>query len=118
MLEKLNVEEIQPSTRKYPGIIFTPDREPGNMVLEVKGLSHSMEGRVLFKDVNFNVEKGDKIVFLSKDPRAMTAFFEIINGNIKPDSGTFNWGVTITSAYLPLNNVDFFNTDLNLVDWL
>lgn len=118
MLEKLNVEEIQPSTRKYPGIIFTPDREPGNMVLEVKGLSHSMEGQVLFRDVNFNVEKGDKIVFLSKDPRAMTAFFEIINGNIKPDSGTFNWGVTITSAYLPLNNVDFFNTDLNLVDWL
>ena len=119
MLEKLNVEEIKPSSRKYPGIIFTPEREPGNQILEVAGLSKKTEeGVVLFNDVNFNVEKGDKIVFLSRNPRAMTALFEIINGNIKPDSGTFNCGVTITTAYLPLDNTDFFNTDLNLVDWL
>ena len=119
MLEKLNVEEIKPSSRKYPGIIFTPERETGNQILEVDGLSKKTEeGVVLFNDVNFNVEKGDKIVFLSRNPRAMTALFEIINGNIKPDSGTFNWGVTITTAYLPLDNTDFFNTDLNLVDWL
>ena len=119
MLEKLNVEEIKPSSRKYPGIIFTPEREPGNQILEVSGLSKKTEeGVVLFNDVNFNVEKGDKIVFISRNPRAMTAFFEIINGNMKPDAGHFNWGVTITTAYLPLDNTDFFNTDLNLVDWL
>ena len=119
MLEKLNVEEIKPSSRKYPGIIFTPEREPGNQILEVSGLSKKTEeGVVLFNDVNFNVEKGDKVVFLSRNPRAMTAFFEIINGNMKPDTGTFNWGVTITTAYLPVDNTDFFNTDLNLVDWL
>ena len=119
MLEKLNVEEIKPSSRKYPGIIFTPEREPGNQILEVAGLSKKTEeGVVLFSDVNFNIEKGDKVVFLSRNPRAMTAFFEIINGNMKPDAGQFNWGVTITTAYLPLDNTDFFNTDLNLVDWL
>mgnify|MGYP001752861663 FL=1 len=119
MLEKLNVEEIKPSSRKYPGIIFTPEREPGNQILEVSGLSKKTEeGVVLFNDVNFNVEKGDKVVFLSRNPRARTAFFEIINGNMKPDAGTFNWGVTITTAYLPLDNTDFFNSDLNLVDWL
>ena len=119
MLEKLNVEEIKPSSRKYPGIIFTPEREPGNQILEVSGLSKKTEeGVVLFNDVNFNVEKGDKVVFLSRNPRAMTAFFEIINGNMKPDAGTFNWGVTITTAYLPLDTTDFFNSDLNLVDWL
>ena len=119
MLEKLNIEEIKPSSREYPGIIFTPEREPGNQILEVSGLSKKTEeGVVLFNDVNFNVEKGDKVVFLSRNPRAMTAFFEIINGNMKPDAGTFSWGVTITTAYLPLDNTDFFNTDLNLVDWL
>ena len=119
MLEKLNVEEIKPSSRKYPGIIFTPEREPGNQILEVSGLSKKTEeGVVLFNDVNFNVEKGDKVVFLSRNPRAMTAFFEIINGNMKPDAGTFNWGVTITTAYLPLDNTDFCNTDLNLGDGL
>ncbi len=119
MLEKLNVDEIQPSTRKYPGIIFTPEREPGNMVLEIAGLGKTLEdGTVLFKDVNFNVEKNDKIVFLSRDPRAMTAFFEIINGHDKNHEGTYNWGITITHAYLPLDNSEFFNTDLNLVDWL
>lgn len=119
MLEKLNVDEIQPSTRKYPGIIFTPERDPGNMVLEVKGLGKTADdGTVLFKDVNFNVEKDDKIVFVSKDPRAMTAFFEIINDHDKKHDGSFNWGITITHAYLPLDNSEFFNTDLNLVDWL
>ena len=119
MLEKLNVEEIKPSSRKYPGIIFTPEREPGNQILEVSGLSKKTEeGVVLFSDVNFNIEKGDKVVFLSRNPRAMTAFFEILNGNMKQDAGPFNWGVTITTAYLPLDNTDFFNTDLNLVDWL
>ena len=119
MLEKLNVDEIKPSSRKYPGIIFTPEREPGNQILEVSGLTKTLEdGTVLFRDVNFNVEKGDKVVFLSHDPRAMTALFEIINGNMKPDAGHFNWGVTITTAYLPLDNTEFFNTDLNLVDWL
>jgi len=119
MLEKLNIDEIQPSTRKYPGIIFTPEREPGNMVLEIGGLGKTLEdGTVLFKDVNFNVEKNDKIVFLARDPRAMTAFFEIINDHDKAHDGTFNWGITITHAYLPLDNSEFFNTDLNLVDWL
>jgi ATPase subunit of ABC transporter with duplicated ATPase domains len=119
MLEKLNVEEIRPSSRKYPGIIFTPEREPGNHILEVSGLTKTTEdGVVLFNDVNFNVEKNDKIVFLSRNPRAMTALFEIVNGIMKPDSGTFNWGVTITTAYLPLDNTAFFNTNLNLVDWL
>lgn len=119
MLEKLNVDEIQPSTRKYPGIIFTPDRDPGNMVLEIAGLGKTIEdGTVLFKDVNFNVEKNDKIIFLSRDPRAMTAFFEIINGHDKAHEGTYTWGITITHAYLPLDNSEFFNTDLKLVDWL
>lgn len=119
MLDKLNVEEIQPSTRKYPGIIFSPDREPGNMVLEIAGLGKTLEdGTVLFKDVNFNVEKNDKIVFISRDPRAMTAFFEIINGLDTQHEGKYNWGITITHAYLPLDNTEFFNTDLNLVDWL
>ena len=119
MLEKLTVDEIKPSSRRYPGIIFTPEREPGNQILEVSGLTKTLEdGTVLFRDVNFNVEKGDKIVFLSHDPRAMTALFEIINGNMKPDAGHYNWGVTITTAYLPLDNTAFFNTDLNLVEWL
>ena len=119
MLEKLNVEEIRPTTRKYPGIIFQMDREPGNQILEVKGLRATTDdGTVLFNDVNFTVEKGDKIVFLSRDPRAMTAFFEIINGNRKAQGGDYKWGVTITTAYLPLDNTRFFESDLNLVDWL
>ncbi len=119
MLEKLNVEEIKPSTRKYPGIIFQMDREPGNQILEVKGLKAvADDGTVLFNDVNFTVEKEEKVVFLSHDPRAMTALFEIINGNRKADEGTYNWGVTITTAYLPLDNSAFFNTDLNMLDWL
>ena len=119
MLEKLNVEEIKPSTRKYPGIIFQMDREPGNQILEVKGLKAvADDGTVLFNDVNFTVEKEEKVVFLSHDPRAMTALFEIINDNRKADEGTYNWGVTITTAYLPLDNSAFFNTDLNMLDWL
>ncbi|WP_290374359.1 ATP-binding cassette domain-containing protein [uncultured Muribaculum sp.] len=118
MLEKLNVEEIQPSSRRYPGIIFTPLREPGNKILEVHGLTASVDGEVLFKDVNFAIEKWDKVAFLSPDPRAMTALFEIITGNRKPDEGSYDWGQTITTAYLPLDNSSFFNTDLNLVDWL
>ena len=118
MLEKLNVEEIQPSSRRYPGIIFTPNREPGNKILEVKGLKATQDGDLLFDDVNFQIEKNDKVVFLSHDPRAMTALFEIINGNRKADAGTYDCGQTITTAYLPLDNTSFFNTDLNLVDWL
>ncbi len=118
MLEKLNIEEIQASSRRYPGIIFTPLREPGNKILEVKGLSASVDGELLFKDVNFQIEKGDKVAFLSHDPRAMTALFEIITGNRKADEGTYEWGQTITTAYLPLDNSKFFNTDYNLVDWL
>jgi len=119
MLERLNVEEIRPSSRKYPGIIFTMEREPGNQILEVENLKAvDADGTVLFDHVNFNIEKGQKVVFLSRNPKAMTAFFEIINGNRKADAGTYNWGITITTAYLPLDNTDFFNTDKNLVDWL
>ena len=119
MLEKLNVEEIKPSTRKYPGIIFQMEREPGNQILEVKDLKAVTEdGTVLFQHLNFTVEKDEKIVFLSHDPRAMTALFEIINGNAKPAEGTFKWGVTITTAYLPLDNTSYFNTDYNMLDWL
>ena len=119
MLEKLNVDEIQPSTRKYPGIIFTMDREPGNQILEVEGLKAVAEdGTVLFSDVSFNIEKGQKTVFLSHDPRAMTALFEIINGNREAQAGTYKWGLTITTAYLPLDNTEFFKSDKNLVDWL
>ena len=118
MLEKLNVEEIKPSTRKYPGIIFTPERAPGNNVLKVKGLSKSVEDEILFKDVDFEMEKNDKIVFLSRNTRAMTAFFEILNGHDEPDTGTYEWGVTITKSYLPLENANFFETDYNLLDWL
>jgi ATPase subunit of ABC transporter with duplicated ATPase domains len=118
MLEKLNIEEIRPSTRKYPGIIFTPDRQPGNTILEVHNLSKKIGGDQLFKDVNFVVEKDDKIAFLSRDTRAMTALFEILDGHDKPDTGSFDWGVTITKAYLPLDNAGFFQKDLSLIDWL
>ena len=119
MLEKLNVEEIKPSSRRYPGIIFTPSRETGNKILEVHGLSKTTEdGVVLFNDVNFQIEKDDKVVFLSRDPRAMSALFEIINGLDEDFKGTFDWGQTITTAYLPLDNSEFFNTDYNLIDWL
>jgi ATPase subunit of ABC transporter with duplicated ATPase domains len=118
VLEKLNVEEILPSTRKYPGIIFTPEREPGNNILEVKGLGKTVDGKVLFKKVDFTVDKDDKIVFLSRDSRAMTALFNIITGNDMADKGTFEWGVTITTAYLPLENAGFFEEEMKLIDWL
>ena len=119
MLEKLNVEEIRPSSRKYPGIIFQMEHEPGNQILEVEGLKAVDEdGTVLFDNVNFNIEKGEKVVFLSHNPKAMTALFEIINGNREAAAGTFKWGVTITTAYLPLDNTEFFKSDKNLVDWL
>ncbi len=118
MLEKLNVEDIRPSSRKYPGIIFTPERETGNKILEINGLASSIDGETLFSSVSFNVEKDDKIIFLSRDPRAMTSFFQIINDEISANEGTFEWGQTITKAYLPLDNSDYFNTDMNLVDWI
>ncbi|MBQ1800771.1 MAG: ATP-binding cassette domain-containing protein, partial [Prevotella sp.] len=119
MLEKLTVEEIRPSSRKYPGIIFQMDREPGNQILEVENLKAvDTDGTVLFDHVSFNIEKGQKTVFLSHNPKAMTALFEIINGNREADAGTYKWGITITSAYLPLDNTEFFKSDLNLVEWL
>lgn len=119
MLAKLNVEEIRPSSRKYPGIIFQMEREPGNQILEVEGLKAvDTDGNILFDNVNFNIEKGQNVVFLSHNPKAMTALFEIINGNRQADAGTYKWGVTITTAYLPLDNTEFFNSDLNLVEWL
>ncbi|MBQ8453379.1 MAG: ATP-binding cassette domain-containing protein [Prevotella sp.] len=119
MLEKLNVEEITPSTRKYPGIIFQMDREPGNQILEVEGLrAVDTDGTVLFDNVSFNIEKGQKTVFLSHNPKAMTALFEIINGNREADGGSYKWGITITTAYLPLDNTAFFQSEMNLVDWL
>jgi len=119
MLEKLNIEEITPSTRKYPGIIFQMEREPGTQILEVEGLKAvDADGTVLFDNVSFTIEKGQKTVFLSHNPKAMTALFEIINGNREPQAGTYKWGVTITTAYLPLDNTEFFQSEMNLVDWL
>jgi ATPase subunit of ABC transporter with duplicated ATPase domains len=118
MIEKLNIEDIKPSTRKYPGIIFKPSREVGDRILDVNGLSASIDGKVLFKDVNFYTNKGDKIIFLSRDTRAMTAFFEIINGHQKADTGSYKWGQTITTAYLPLDNSSFFENKLSLYNWL
>ena len=119
MLEKLTVDEIRPSSRKYPGIIFQMEREPGNQILEVEGLKAvDTDGTILFEDVNFNIEKGEKVVFLSHNPKAMTALFEIINGNRPADAGTYKWGVTITTAYLQLDNTEFFESDKNLVEWL
>ena len=119
MIDKLNVEEIRPSSRKYPGIIFPMDREPGNQILEVEKLKAvDQDGTVLFDDINFNIEKGQKVVFLSHNPKAMTALFNIINGERTTDAGEYKWGVTITTAYLPLDNTEYFKSDENLVDWL
>lgn len=118
MIEKLNIEEIKPSTRKYPGIIFTPGREPGNNIVSVKGLSKTSEGKVLFKNVSFTLNKNDKVAFLSRDPRTMTVLFEILKGHEKPDAGSFEWGQTIVKAYLPLENEKFFEKNITLVDWL
>ncbi|MET2984278.1 ABC-F family ATP-binding cassette domain-containing protein [Aureibaculum conchae] len=118
MIEKLNISDIKPSSRRYPAIIFDRDREAGDQILNIEGLQKSIEGEVLFDNVNINLAKGDKVVIFSKDSRAVTAFFEIINGNLKQDSGKFAWGVTTTQAYLPLENSHFFDNDLSLVDWL
>ena len=119
MLERLDINEIEPSSRRYPGILFQPEREPGNKVLEVNDLSAvTDEGEVLFKGLTFNVERDDKIVFISHDPRAMTALFEIINGNRKAQQGRYEWGQTITTAYLPLDNSAYFETDMTILDWL
>jgi ATPase subunit of ABC transporter with duplicated ATPase domains len=118
MIEKLNIEEIKPSTRKYPGIIFTPGREPGNSILEVKDLTKVLDGVTLFKNLNFTIEKNDKTVFLSRNTRAMTALFEILKDHDQPDSGTYTWGQTIVKAYLPVDNDKFFEKDINLIDWL
>lgn len=117
-LEKLTIEEIEPSNRRYPGIIFQPQREVGNQILNVENLSKSVDGRVLFSKATFSINKGEKIAFFSKDPSAVTAFFEIINNNAKPDGGTFEWGTTITKAYLPVENNEFFGNGLSLIEWL
>jgi len=117
-LEKLDFQEIEPSYRKYPGIIFQPLREVGNQILNIEKLRSATDDRVLFDNVTFSVNKGDKIAFISKDPLAVTQFFEIINGEAKANAGTFEWGTTVTSAYLPIENSRFFQSDLNLMDWL
>lgn len=118
MLDKLNVDEIIPSTRRYPGIIFKPNREVGNKILDVQNLAAQIDGEVLFNNISFTIEKGDKVAFISKDPRAMSALFEIISDNKKAEKGSYEWGVTITSSYLPLDNTEFFDNDLQLIDWL
>jgi ATPase subunit of ABC transporter with duplicated ATPase domains len=118
MIEKLNIESIQPSTRRYPGIIFQQERAAGNIVLEVEHLSKTIDGVVMFKNLSFNVEKGDKIIFHSKDNRALTILFEILNGRMQPDSGTFKWGQTITHAYLPFDNSEYFTKPIKLIDWI
>lgn len=118
MLEKLNVEEIQPSSRRYPAIIFEREREAGDQILNIENLSASIDGEVLFKNVAINLAKGDKVVIYSKDSRAATTFYEILNGHIKPDTGSFQWGITTNQSYLPLDNEEFFKNNLSLVDWL
>ena len=118
MLEKLNIEEIKPSSRRYPAIIFERDREAGDQILHVENLSASIDGQVLFQNVDINLAKDDKVAVISKDSRATTAFYEILNGNLKPDAGTFAWGITTSQSYLPVDNSDFFTQDLSLVDWL
>ena len=118
MLEKLKVDDIKPSSRRYPAIIFEQEREAGDQILNVKDLSASMDGELLFKNVDLNMAKGDKVVVFSKDSRATTAFYEIINGNMKPDTGSFDWGITTIQSYLPADNHEFFENDLTLVDWL
>ena len=118
MLEKLNIEEIKPSSRRYPAIIFERDREAGDQILHVENLAASIDGQVLFQNVDINLAKDDKVAVISKDSRVTTAFYEILNGNLKPDAGTFAWGITTSQSYLPVDNSDFFTQDLSLVDWL
>ncbi|GAA4241158.1 ABC-F family ATP-binding cassette domain-containing protein [Winogradskyella damuponensis] len=118
MIDKLNISEIKRSSRRYPAIIFERDREAGDQILNVQGLSASIENEVLFNNIDINLNKGDKVVVYSKDSRATTAFYQILNGNEQADSGKFDWGVTTTQSYLPLDNSEFFNNKLTLVDWL
>ena len=118
MLEKLNIEEIRPSSRRYPAIIFDRDREAGDQILHVENLAASIDGQVLFQNVDINLAKDDKVAVIAKDSGATTAFYEILNGNLKPDAGTFAWGITTSQSYLPVDNSDFFTQDLSLVDWL
>jgi ATPase subunit of ABC transporter with duplicated ATPase domains len=118
MIDKLNLDEIKPSSRRYPAIIFETEREAGDQILHVQGLAASIDGEVLFSNVDLNMAKGDKVVVFSKDSRATTAFYEILNGNLKADAGTYEWGITTNQSYLPNDNSDFFKSDLNLVDWL
>ena len=118
MIDKLDIEQIVPSSRRYPGIIFDRDREAGDQIFECSGLAASLDGETLFAKVSINLAKGDKVVLFSRDSRATTAFYEIINNNQKADAGSFNWGVTTTQSYLPLDNAKYFDTDDSLVDWL
>ena len=118
MIDKLNIEEIKPSSRRYPGIIFEQEREAGDQILNIDNLSFSLQGEKLFENIHFNLVKGDKVIIYSRDSRAVSAFYEIINHKIKADSGKFEWGITTTQAYLPLDNSQFFKSDLSLVDWL
>ena len=118
MIEKLNIEDIRPSSRRYPAIIFEQEREAGDQILHVENLSKSIDGELLFDKIDMNLAKGDKVVLLSRSSRAATAFYEIVTGNANPDSGDYKWGVTTTQAYLPVENSEFFNNDLSLVDWL
>ena len=118
MIDKLNIEEIKPSSRRYPGIIFEQEREAGDQILNIDNLSFSLQGKKLFENIHFNLVKGDKVIIYSRDSRAVSAFYEIINHKIKADSGKFEWGITTTQAYLPVDNSQFFNSDLSLVDWL
>ncbi len=118
MIEKLNVEDIKPSSRRYPAIIFEREREAGDQILNIEGLKATVDGETLFENVDVNLNKGDKVVIYSKDSRAATAFYEIINEKIKADAGEYKWGVTTTQAYLPLDNSEYFKTELNLIEWL
>ncbi|OIQ17003.1 ABC-F family ATP-binding cassette domain-containing protein [Lacinutrix sp. MedPE-SW] len=118
MIEKLNIEDIKRTSRRYPAIIFERDREAGDQILNVEGLTASLDGDILFKDIDLNLAKGDKVVVFSRDSRATTAFYEILNGKAEADSGKFAWGVTTTQSYLPLDNSEFFDNDLTLIDWL
>ena len=118
MIDKLNIEEIRPSSRRYPGIIFEQEREAGDQILNVEGLSYSLENETLFDDIHFNLARGDKAVLYSKDSRSVSAFYEIINGKLIAESGKYEWGITTSQAYLPLDNSDFFDSNLSLVDWL
>jgi len=118
MIEKLNISDIKPSSRRYPAIIFDQEREAGDQILHVENLSKKIDGELIFDKIDLNLSKGDKVVLLSKASRAATAFYEVITGNIEPDSGDYKWGVTTSQGYLPLENLDFFKNDLSLVDWL